>query len=129
MSSSSSTILPFLLVQRLIDISATCVFVAMEIIGPEASGLLPLQHRPGRQGPRLRLLGPHVACLALLPARGGPLARALAWQPAGPPVRGPPVQGKSIRLSVQGHTGLLSTQPENTPAVDRCGQDGHQAAH
>ena len=35
--------------------------------GPEAPGLLPLQHRSGRQGARLRLLDARLAHLALFP--------------------------------------------------------------
>ena len=44
-------------------------------------------------GPGRGLLGAHVARLALLPARHRAPAGALAGQPAGPPIRGPPVQG------------------------------------
>mmetsp|Transcript_19442 Transcript_19442/g.63360 ORF Transcript_19442/g.63360 Transcript_19442/m.63360 type:complete len:256 (+) Transcript_19442:1842-2609(+) len=62
--------------------------------GPEAPDLLQVQHGPRRQGARLRHLGARLARVALLPARRCAVARALAWQPARPAVRGPLLQGR-----------------------------------
>lgn len=59
----------------------------------EAPSVLPLQHGAGRQRAGCGLLGPHVARVAILPAGHRAAAGEVARQPAGSPVRGPPIEG------------------------------------
>lgn len=58
------------------------------LAGSEAPDLLPLQHRTRGKGSRVRLLGPWVACLDLLPQGRRAVDRAVAGQPAREAVRG-----------------------------------------
>mmetsp|Transcript_3144 Transcript_3144/g.9018 ORF Transcript_3144/g.9018 Transcript_3144/m.9018 type:complete len:230 (+) Transcript_3144:1820-2509(+) len=61
--------------------------------GPETFNLLPLQHGPGRQGPRLRLLGAGVAGVAVLSSRYCSFARTVARQFISEAVRGAAFEG------------------------------------